>query len=66
MGALRWILLVAGVVFLAALTLWELRRPRQGRGGAAAPPTQRSEPPLGAIVALKAKQATHSAGQTIR
>jgi FtsZ-interacting cell division protein ZipA len=49
MGALRWILLLAGLVFLAALTLWELRRPRQGRGGPAAPPPQRSEPSLGAM-----------------
>ena len=31
MGALRWILLLAGLVFLAALAAWELRRPRQAR-----------------------------------
>jgi FtsZ-interacting cell division protein ZipA len=32
MAELRWILLLAGVVFLAVLTVWEKRRPRQGRG----------------------------------
>jgi FtsZ-interacting cell division protein ZipA len=31
MAALRWILLLAGLVFLAALAAWELRRPRQAR-----------------------------------
>jgi len=30
MAALRWILLGVGLVFLAALAAWELRRPRQG------------------------------------
>jgi FtsZ-interacting cell division protein ZipA len=51
MAGLRWILLVAGLVFLAALTLWELRRPRQGRGGNAAAPAapQRTEPTLGSM-----------------
>jgi cell division protein ZipA len=48
MGALRWILLLAGLVFLAALAVWEQRRPRQGqREGAAR--SERSEPPIGAI-----------------
>jgi cell division protein ZipA len=32
LSELRWALLILGVVFFAALTLWELRRPRQGRG----------------------------------
>jgi FtsZ-interacting cell division protein ZipA len=55
MAALRWILLLAGLVFLGALTIWELRRPRQARGTASPPqpqpqpPFQRSEPGLGAI-----------------
>jgi cell division protein ZipA len=48
MGALRWILLLAGLVFLAALAVWEQRRPRQGqREGAAR--SERSEPPIGAM-----------------
>src|SRR5215467_3416709 len=32
---LRWILLIIGVVFLAALTWWELRRPRQASAASA-------------------------------
>jgi len=32
MAGLRWILLIAGLVFLAALAWWERRRPRQARG----------------------------------
>ncbi|HEX4375927.1 MAG TPA: cell division protein ZipA C-terminal FtsZ-binding domain-containing protein [Steroidobacteraceae bacterium] len=36
MAELRWILLLAGLVFLAGLTAWEMRRPRQGRGGVGA------------------------------
>lgn len=32
MASLRWILLLAGVLFLAGLALWERRRPRQARG----------------------------------
>jgi hypothetical protein len=39
MAALRWILLGVGLVFLAALAAWELRRPRQS--------AQRGEPALG-------------------
>jgi len=31
MAQLRWILLLAGLVFLAGLAAWELRRPRQAR-----------------------------------
>jgi FtsZ-interacting cell division protein ZipA len=31
MGSLRWILLLAGLVFLAGLAAWELHRPRQAR-----------------------------------
>jgi cell division protein ZipA len=32
LSELRWALLILGVVFFAALAVWELRRPRQGRG----------------------------------
>src|SRR5579862_3065962 len=46
---LRWILLIIGVVFLAALTWWELRRPRQAsRASASERPAPRdltAEPP---------------------
>jgi len=48
MADLRWILLLAGLVFLAGLTVWELRRPRQGRRDHLAPP-ERSEPELGRL-----------------
>lgn len=37
MSALRWILLLAGLLFLAGLALWERRRPRQARGDGHAP-----------------------------
>jgi cell division protein ZipA len=48
MSQLRWWLLILGVAFFAALTLWELRRPRQARKGDAPPPepTRLREPPL--------------------
>src|SRR5215470_3713331 len=46
---LRWILLIIGVVFVAALTWWELRRPRQAsRASASERPAPRDlagEPP---------------------
>jgi len=48
MADLRWILLLAGLVFLAGLTAWELRRPRQGRRDNLGPP-ERSEPELGRL-----------------
>ena len=48
MADLRWILLLAGLVFLAGLTAWELRRPRQGRRDHLGPP-ERSEPELGRL-----------------
>jgi len=35
MGELRFILLLAGLVFLVALAAWELRKPRQAQGDAA-------------------------------
>jgi len=39
---LRWALLIVGVVFFAALTVWELRRPRQARSGEPGPKTTRA------------------------
>jgi cell division protein ZipA len=48
MAALRWILLLAGVLFMAGLAAWELRRPRaQVRSGFAR--ADRSEPQIGTI-----------------
>jgi cell division protein ZipA len=55
MGELRFILLLAGLVFLVALAVWELRKPRQAQGDAAMrdPPltrsTRRSEPQIGSM-----------------
>lgn len=46
MAALRWILLLAGLLFLVAMAAWELRRPRQARRDAARR-AERSEPDLG-------------------
>ncbi|HEY2274017.1 MAG TPA: cell division protein ZipA C-terminal FtsZ-binding domain-containing protein [Steroidobacteraceae bacterium] len=59
MTELRWSLLIFGVAFFAGLTLWELRRPRQGREPQVPPertfarepqvppePTRAGEPPL--------------------
>lgn len=50
MSSLRWILLLAGLVFLAGLAWWELRRPRQARGedrrGESAPPVRVPDEPL--------------------
>jgi cell division protein ZipA len=56
MSELRWALLILGVLFIVALTLWERRRPRQASGalermtlrdGAAEPAPRRvREPPL--------------------
>jgi cell division protein ZipA len=44
MSPLRWWLLILGVVFFSALTVWELRRPRQARRGDAPPePTRARE-----------------------
>jgi FtsZ-interacting cell division protein ZipA len=40
MSSLRWILLLAGMLFLAGLAWWEQRRPRQARGGEH-PPAER-------------------------
>jgi FtsZ-interacting cell division protein ZipA len=52
MGELRFILLLAGLVFLVALAAWELRRPRQAQGDAADAAVRgarRSEPQLGSM-----------------
>jgi cell division protein ZipA len=45
MSELRWTLLILGVVFIAALAWSERRRPRQARGGGAAPRVAPREPP---------------------
>jgi cell division protein ZipA len=56
MSELRWALLILGVLFIAALTFWERRRPRQASGafgrrppqesGTDSPPRAVREPPL--------------------
>jgi FtsZ-interacting cell division protein ZipA len=51
MAALRWILLVAGLVFLAALAIWEKRKPRQAHRDSAMRGPARTEPELGATEA---------------
>jgi cell division protein ZipA len=48
MGALRWILLLAGLLFLAALAAWEQRRPRQARRDGPGR-SERSEPEMGTM-----------------
>ena len=45
MPELRWTLLILGVLFIVALTWWELRRPRQARGYREAQRVY-SDPPL--------------------
>jgi len=57
MGALRWILLLAGLVFLAGLAAWESRRPRQGRRDAPGR-SERSEPEFGSMTADGASSAS--------
>jgi FtsZ-interacting cell division protein ZipA len=57
MQALRWILLLAGLVFLALLAAWELRRPRAGRRDEHQP---RSEPQLGGMESGTAERAALS------
>jgi FtsZ-interacting cell division protein ZipA len=47
MAELRFILLIAGLVFLVALAAWELRKPRQAQSSAALRRPTRSEPELG-------------------
>jgi FtsZ-interacting cell division protein ZipA len=59
MADLRWILLLAGVLFLAGLAAWELRRPRQGRRDTLGPP-ERSEPQLGQLYDFPAESAPPS------
>jgi FtsZ-interacting cell division protein ZipA len=49
MGELRFILLLAGLVFLVALAAWEMRKPRQAQGDAALRDGRRSEPSLGTL-----------------
>lgn len=50
MGALRWILLLAGLLFLGILAAWESRRPRQGSPDGGTPErADRNEPTLGSL-----------------
>jgi len=49
MGELRFILLIAGLVFLVALTAWELRRPRQAHRDSQMRGPTRNEPELGSF-----------------
>jgi FtsZ-interacting cell division protein ZipA len=62
MGALRWILLLAGLVFLAALAAWESRRPRQARRDAPGR-SERSEPEMGTMGAASGTAAAASAAR---
>jgi cell division protein ZipA len=61
MGALRWILLLAGLVFLAALAAWESRRPRQARRDAPSR-SERNDPEMGTMGAASGTTAAASAG----
>src|SRR5579863_10519 len=45
MSPLRWWLLILGVVFFSALSVWELRRPRQARRADLPPEATRSREP---------------------
>lgn len=47
MAELRFILLLAGLVFLVALAAWELRKPRQAHGDSALRRPTRNEPEYG-------------------
>jgi hypothetical protein len=58
MAELRWILLMAGLLFMAGLTAWEMRQPRQGRRGALNA-SGRSEPELGAMAGMGEPLVTH-------
>jgi hypothetical protein len=49
MGALRWILLLLGLVFLAALAAWERLRPRAAQREGAGQSSERSEPQIGTL-----------------
>jgi hypothetical protein len=59
MGALRWILLLAGLVFLAGLAAWESRRPRQARRDAPGR-SERSEPEFGSMTGAGSAGASSS------
>ena len=49
MAELRFILLIAGLVFLVALAAWELRKPRQASGSDTLRRSARTEPELGSF-----------------
>lgn len=57
MAALRWILLLAGLVFLAALAAWEQRRTRQARRDDAGR-SERGEPEMGAMGQMRQTEPT--------
>lgn len=61
MAALRWILLLVGLVFLAVLAAWEMRRPRRSRLESSAR-FERTEPNLGQMgeVSVEATEAIPS------
>src|SRR5579863_9815423 len=67
MAELRFILLIAGLVFLVVLAAWELRKPRQAAPGNAAlrrPP--RSEPEYGSYTDPAAEPASEPAAPAVR
>jgi FtsZ-interacting cell division protein ZipA len=62
MSALRWWLLILGVVFFTALTVWELRRPRQARRGDVSPEPTRARDPTLQLPEMHARESlTHRA-----
>jgi FtsZ-interacting cell division protein ZipA len=68
MANLRWILLLAGLVFLAALAAWEMRRPRQARRDTLNA-SGRNEPEVGQINELDSATSVpvlHAAYNNIR
>jgi FtsZ-interacting cell division protein ZipA len=68
MANLRWILLLAGLAFLAVLAAWEMRRPRQGRREALSA-SARSEPDVGQINDLESAASVpvlHAAYHNVR
>jgi FtsZ-interacting cell division protein ZipA len=60
---LRWILLLAGVIFLLALAAWELRRAQRARRVAAAEATEAAEAARGALAADDRAHEQRAAGR---
>jgi len=68
MANLRWILLLAGLAFLAVLAAWEMRRPRHGRRETLSA-SGRSEPDVGQINDLESAASVpvlHAAYHNVR